>query len=137
MLVLNLHIPLAFICRNNTVAIHNLHKLVFSARLYMKMASWGFCVLVFDSSGEPVNRSEEMVRGVPYSYGAEFVIGRSTSEGEAASTGAPREIPSSLEHHCALFWQMRDHLIWFLFFQVQLVMFHISSGLALYRLKQK
>ena len=64
----------------------------------MKMASRGFCVSVFDSSGEPGNRSEEMVRGVPYSSWAEFVVGRSTSGEEAvgASTSAPMEIPSSL-----------------------------------------
>ena len=77
------------------VAIHFSHKLVFSARLYMKMASWGFCVLVFDSSGEPANRAEEMISGVPCSFGAEFVVGRSTSENQAA-TDAPMEIPSSL-----------------------------------------
>ena len=58
----------------------------------------GLCVLVFDSSGEPVNRPEETVCGVPYSSGTEFVVGRSASEEEAvgASTGAPMEIPSSL-----------------------------------------
>ena len=52
-------------------AIHIFHKLV----LYIKMASWVFCVLVFDSSGEPVNRSEEIVCGIPYSSGTEFVVG--------------------------------------------------------------
>ena len=80
------------------MAIHIFHELVLSARLYIKMTSWGFCVLVFDSSGEPVNHPEEMVRGVPYSSGTEFVVRRSTSEEEivGASTGAPMEIPSSL-----------------------------------------
>ena len=60
------------------------------------MASWGFCVLVFDSSGYLVNRSEEMVRGVPYSSGTEVVVRRSTSKEEAVGgpTGAPLEIPS-------------------------------------------
>ena len=62
------------------------------------MASWGFCVLVFDSSGEPVNHHEQLVCGVPYSSGTEFLVGRFASEEEAvgASTGAPIEIPSSL-----------------------------------------
>ena len=62
------------------------------------MASWGFCFLVFDSSGEPVSRPEEMLCGVPCSSGTEFIVGRSASEEEAvgASTGAPMEIPSSL-----------------------------------------
>ena len=32
------------------VATHIFHKLVINARLFMKKASWGFCVLVFDSS---------------------------------------------------------------------------------------
>ena len=41
-LVLILHIPLAFLLRINMVAIHILHKLVLNARLFMKMASWGF-----------------------------------------------------------------------------------------------
>ena len=58
----------------------------------------GLCVLVFDSSGEPVNRPEETVCGVPCSSGAEFVVGQSASEEEAigASAGAPMEIPYSL-----------------------------------------
>ena len=80
------------------VAIHIFHKLVDSVRLYMKLASWGFGVLVLDSSGEPVNRSEERTCGVPYASGSEFVVGSCTSEEEAvsAATGAPMEIPSSL-----------------------------------------
>ena len=40
------------------VATHVFHKLVFSARLFMKKASWGCCVLVFDSSGEPAVHPE-------------------------------------------------------------------------------
>ena len=77
----------------------------------------GLCILVFDSSGEPVVRPEEMVCGVPCSSRTEFVVGRSASEEEAVSawTGASKEIPSSLQHQCALFWQIREHLIWFLF----------------------
>ena len=79
------------------VATHIFHKLILSVRLCMKMESWGFCVLVFDSSGEPANCHGEMVCGVSYSPGTEFVVGLSTSEEEAvgASTGAPMEIPSS------------------------------------------
>ena len=70
------------------VAAHFFHKLVFSARLHMKMALWGFCVLVFDCPGEPASRPEEMICRGPYSSGTEFLVG--------ASTGAPMEIPSSL-----------------------------------------
>ena len=80
------------------VAIHIFHKLVLNARLYIKMAACGFCVLVFDSSGELVNRPHEMMSGVPRSSGTELVVGRSASKKEAfrASTGALMEIPSSL-----------------------------------------
>ena len=58
----------------------------------------GLCLSVFDFSGEPVNRPEEMVCGVPCSSGTDFVVGRCASEEGAvgASTGAPMEIPSSL-----------------------------------------
>ena len=80
------------------VVTHIFHKLVFSARIYMKMASWGFCVLWFDSSGEPANRPEEMLCDVPCSSGTEFVVGRPTSDEEAvgASTGASRKSPSTV-----------------------------------------
>ena len=49
------------------VSIYIFDKLVSNASLYMKMASWGFCVLVFDSSGEPTICPEEMVCGFPCS----------------------------------------------------------------------
>ena len=80
------------------MAIHILHELVYSARLFMKMASWGFCVSVFGSSGELDDCHKEMECGVPGSSGTKLVVGRCTSYEEAtgASTGAPMEIPSSL-----------------------------------------
>ena len=34
------------------------HKLIFNARLFMKKASLGCCVLVFNSSGEPAAHPE-------------------------------------------------------------------------------
>ena len=40
------------------VATHNFQKLVNDARLFMKKASWGCGVLVFDSSGEPAGQPE-------------------------------------------------------------------------------
>ena len=40
------------------MATHTFHKLVNSARLFMKKASWGCCVLVFDSSGEPAGHPD-------------------------------------------------------------------------------
>ena len=39
------------------VATHTFRKLVISARLFRKKASWGCCVLVFDSSGEPAGHA--------------------------------------------------------------------------------
>ena len=80
------------------MAIHILHELVYSARLFIKMASWGFCVLVFESSGELGDRPQETECGAPYSSETKFVVGRPTSYEEAtgASTGAPMELPSSL-----------------------------------------
>ena len=87
----------SFVLRSNIVAIYFLHELVYSARLFMKMASWGFCVLVFGSSGE-LDRPQETEFDVPGSSGTKFVMGRSTSYEDAtgASTGAPMEIRSSL-----------------------------------------
>ena len=35
---------------------HIFHKLVISAHLFMKMISWGYCVLVYNCSGEPFVR---------------------------------------------------------------------------------
>ena len=80
------------------VAIYILHELVYSARLLMMMASWGFCVLVFESSGELGDRPQETECSVPYRSGTKFVVGRPTSfeESTGASTGASMEIPSSL-----------------------------------------
>ena len=57
----------SFLLRSNIVAIHILHELVYSARLFMKMASWGFCVLVFESSGELGDCPQGTECGVPYS----------------------------------------------------------------------
>ena len=37
----------SFRLRSNIVAIYILHELVYSARLFMKMASWGFCFSVW------------------------------------------------------------------------------------------
>ena len=99
------------------VATHIFQKLVFSASLYMRMASWGFCVLVFDSSGEPAINPVEMVCGVPCSSGTEFLVECSSSDAESVgdSTGAPMEIPSNLQHHCALRWNMRANCYFLLF----------------------
>ena len=79
------------------MAIYSLHRLVYSARLFMKMASWGLCVLVFGSFGELDDRLQETELGVLDSSGFKFGVGSSMSceEATGASTGAPMEIPSS------------------------------------------
>ena len=43
---------LAFAIGNNVQAVYILHRLLLIAHLNIKIASWGFCVLLFDSSGE-------------------------------------------------------------------------------------
>ena len=57
------------------VATHIFHKLEFSARLFMKKASWGGYVLVFDSSGEPAGHPEVSGSCTPGYSGSEFEVG--------------------------------------------------------------
>ena len=61
------------------VATHIFHKLVFSARLFMKKASWGCCVLVFDSSGEPAVHPEISDSFTLGCSGTDFEVGSTTS----------------------------------------------------------
>ena len=76
------------------VATHISHKLVFSERLFMRKASWGYCVLVFDSSGEPAAHSKVSDSCAPGGSGTEFEVGRNKSceEGAEAVMNAPRII---------------------------------------------
>ena len=41
----------------------------------MKVASWGYCVLVFDSSGEPATHPGDTCAIVPDFSGSEFEVG--------------------------------------------------------------
>ena len=61
------------------MAPHISQKLVFSARLFMKKASWGYCVLVFDSSAEPAVLQEISDSFVPGGSRTEFEVGRTAS----------------------------------------------------------
>ena len=45
----------------------------------MKVASWGYCVLVFDSSGEPATHTGDASAVVPDFSGSEFEVGRVSS----------------------------------------------------------
>ena len=80
------------------VATHISYKLVFSAHLFKKMASWGYCVSVFDSSGKPVGHpgiSDSCALG---SSGTEFEVERTTSceEGADATVIAPMDYVSNM-----------------------------------------
>ena len=80
------------------VATHIFHKLVFSARLFMKKAIWGSCVLVFDSSGEPGAQPRNSDFCVLGGSGTEFEVGRTTSceDGADSTINAPMDHESSM-----------------------------------------
>ena len=69
------------------VATHIFHELVFSTRLYMMMGSWGFCVLVFDSSGKTAAQTGDAFAVVPDGSKSEFGVGRAISCDEVPSLG--------------------------------------------------
>ena len=82
------------------VATHIFHKLVNSARLFMKKASWGRFILVFDSSGEPAGQPGFSDSCVPDCSGTEFEVWRTTSEdGLGARVDAPMDYDSNM--HCS------------------------------------
>ena len=82
------------------MATHIFHKLVISARLFLKKASWGCCVLVFDSSGEPAGHPEFSDSCAPGCSGTEFEVGRTSCEdGVGATVHAPLGYESSM--HCS------------------------------------
>ena len=79
------------------VATHTFHKLVNSARLFMKKASWGCCVLVFDSSGEPAVHPDFSDYFAPGCSGTEFEVGRtSCDDGLGATEHAPMDYELSM-----------------------------------------
>ena len=79
------------------MAIHISHKLVSRARVFMKKASWGYFVLVFDSSGEPAVRPDFSDSCVPGFSGTEFEVGRTSCEdGVGAKVHAPMDYNSSM-----------------------------------------
>ena len=79
------------------VATHTFHRLVNSALLFMKKASWGCCVLVFDSSGEPAGHPNFSDSFAPGCSGTEFEVGRTSCEdGLGATVHAPLDHESSM-----------------------------------------
>ena len=81
----------------------------------MKVASWGYCVLVFDSSGEPATRVGETAVVVPDLSGSEFEVGRPSSHDDVATPveRSPMGYRSSLYHFSTLFGNVRDMLMTF------------------------
>ena len=79
------------------VATHIFHKLAISGRLFMKKASWGCCVLVFDSSGEPAGHPEFSDSCAPGFSGTDSEVGRrSCEDGVGATVHAPMDYESSI-----------------------------------------
>ena len=79
------------------VATHTFHKLVNSARLFMKKASWRCFILVFDSSGEPAGHPEFSDSCAPGCSGTEFEVGwTSCEDGLGATIYAPMDYESSM-----------------------------------------
>ena len=63
----------------------------------MKKASWGCCVLVFDSSGEPAGPPDLRDFFAPGCSGTEFEVGRtSCKDGLGATVYAPMDYESSM-----------------------------------------
>ena len=79
------------------VATQIFHKLVNSARLFMKKALWGCFVLVFDSSGEPAGHPDFSDFCAPSFSGTEIEFGRTSCEdGVGATVHAPMGYESSM-----------------------------------------
>ena len=74
------------------------HKLVFSARLFMKKASWGYCVLVINSSGEPAAPPGSIDSCALGGFWTEFevVLTASNEEGADDTVSAPMDHESSI-----------------------------------------
>ena len=73
----------------------------------MKKASWGCCVLVFDSSGEPAGHPELSDPCAPGCSGTEFEFGRTSCEdGVGATVHAPMDYESNM--NCSTFCSRGD-----------------------------
>ena len=105
-------ISVRFFYGNNIVAIHVFHKLVFSARLNTKMLSWAYCVLVFDSSGEPAARPADAFAVVLGGSESEFEVGRAKSCHDVPSLEKRSSMgcASKFWHCLVLFWLCSGHL---------------------------
>ena len=79
------------------VATHIFHKLVNSARLFMKKASWGCFILVFDSCGELAGHPQFSDSCSPGCSETELEVGRTSCEdGLGATVHASMDYESSM-----------------------------------------
>ena len=79
------------------VATHVFHKLVNNARRFIKKASWGCFVSVFDSSGELAGHPEFSDSFAPGCSGTKFEVGRTSCEDDVGATAhAPMDYESSI-----------------------------------------
>ena len=81
------------------VATHIFHKLVISARLFMKKALWSCCVLVFASSGVPAGHpvfSDSCAWGCS---GTEFEVGSTSCEDGVGAT-----VHASMDYESSMSW---------------------------------
>ena len=97
------------------MAIPFFRKLIHSARSNMKMASWGYCVLVFDSSGEPAALSGYSFACVAGGSGSEFEVWRAKFCVEVPNLvqSPPMGFASSLLQYFILFWLRSGR--WYMF----------------------
>ena len=77
----------------------------------MKVASWGYCVLVIDSSGEPAAHPGDTSAVVPDFSGSEFEVGRISSCDDIATPDkrSPMGYTSSLSILSYHFGNVRDN----------------------------
>ena len=102
---------------------HFFHKLVTSARLNIKLASWGYCVLVYDSAGEPAARPDDTFAAVPDCSGSEFEVTRATSCDDVPSL----EKRSSMGYASSL---TKSHIVLAMFGTVENFWYFISISEA-------
>ena len=85
------------------VATHIFHKLVNSARLFMKKASWGWFVSVLDSSGDLAGQPEFSDSFARVCSGTEVGVGRTSGEdSRGATVNAPMDFESSMHYSTCL-----------------------------------
>ena len=104
------------------MAEHIFDKLVYRSRLYVKKASWSFCVSIVDSSLKPVAHSKIVGSGGPCGSRTEFEVRCNTScdEDPCATMIPPMDRFSIVYQYCICIGRDSGQLTFWLFLQVQL-----------------